>query len=113
MFLFELRIPGLECKPLTEAIRNDDFSTTSVIYYSSFKLSSHKKQKAYAIVQYCIDNDMYVIVNIHWDGGWLENNVTPEKQAANTKSIRTSCSCLNNLFRQLKEGFVRWMGKVE
>jgi aryl-phospho-beta-D-glucosidase BglC (GH1 family) len=28
---------------------------------------------------------MYAIVNIHWDGGWLENNVTPEKQEANNK----------------------------
>ena len=35
------------------------------------------------VVQHCIDNDIYVIVNIHWDGGWLENNVTPEKQIAN------------------------------
>ncbi len=35
------------------------------------------------VVQYCVDNDIYVIVNIHWDGGWLENNVTPEKQIAN------------------------------
>ena len=35
------------------------------------------------VVQYCIDNDLYVLVNIHWDGGWLENNVTPDKQAAN------------------------------
>jgi len=32
------------------------------------------------VVQYCIDNDMYVILNIHWDGGWLENNCTPEKR---------------------------------
>ncbi|MFD2161307.1 cellulase family glycosylhydrolase [Paradesertivirga mongoliensis] len=35
------------------------------------------------VVQYCVDNDMYVLLNIHWDGGWLENNVTPEKQFAN------------------------------
>jgi aryl-phospho-beta-D-glucosidase BglC (GH1 family) len=35
------------------------------------------------VVQYCIDNDLYVIVNIHWDGGWLENNVVPAKQAQN------------------------------
>jgi aryl-phospho-beta-D-glucosidase BglC (GH1 family) len=32
------------------------------------------------VVQYCIDNNMYVILNIHWDGGWLENNCTPEKK---------------------------------
>lgn len=35
------------------------------------------------VVQYAVDNDLYVIVNIHWDGGWLENNVTPDKQEAN------------------------------
>ena len=26
---------------------------------------------------------MYVILNIHWDGGWLENNCTQEKQEEN------------------------------
>lgn len=35
------------------------------------------------VVQYCVDNDMYVIVNIHWDGGWLENNCTEAKRGAN------------------------------
>ncbi|PVX45623.1 aryl-phospho-beta-D-glucosidase BglC (GH1 family) [Flavobacterium sp. 103] len=35
------------------------------------------------VVQYCIDNDMYVIVNIHWDGGWLENNCTDAKKIEN------------------------------
>lgn len=34
------------------------------------------------VVQYCIDNDMYVLLNIHWDGGWLENNCTPDKKDA-------------------------------
>lgn len=32
------------------------------------------------VVQYCVDNDLYVLLNIHWDGGWLENNITPEKK---------------------------------
>ncbi|HYX06310.1 MAG TPA: cellulase family glycosylhydrolase [Bacteroidales bacterium] len=35
------------------------------------------------VVQYCVDNDMYVLLNIHWDGGWLENNCTPDKQVEN------------------------------
>ncbi len=38
------------------------------------------------VVQYCVDNDMYVLLNIHWDGGWLENNCTPdEKDSVNEK----------------------------
>ena len=27
------------------------------------------------VVDYCVGNDMYTILNIHWDGGWLENNI--------------------------------------
>jgi endoglucanase len=32
------------------------------------------------VVGYCVNNDVYVMLNIHWDGGWLENNVTKAKQ---------------------------------
>lgn len=32
------------------------------------------------VVQYCVNNDMYVLLNIHWDGGWLENNISKAKQ---------------------------------
>jgi aryl-phospho-beta-D-glucosidase BglC (GH1 family) len=34
------------------------------------------------VVDYCINDNMYVILNIHWDGGWLENNVTTSAQAS-------------------------------
>jgi aryl-phospho-beta-D-glucosidase BglC (GH1 family) len=34
------------------------------------------------VVQYAVDNDLYVLVNIHWDGGWLERNINPESQTA-------------------------------
>ncbi len=33
------------------------------------------------VVDYCIKNDMYVILNIHWDKGWLENRVNKTNQA--------------------------------
>ena len=32
------------------------------------------------VVGYCVNNGMYVMLNIHWDGGWLENNITKVKQ---------------------------------
>lgn len=32
------------------------------------------------VVQYCVNNDMYVMLNIHWDGGWLDDNITKAKQ---------------------------------
>jgi len=38
------------------------------------------------VVKYCVDNDMYVMLNIHWDGGWLENNIDKlKKDSVNAK----------------------------
>ncbi|MEO6851055.1 MAG: glycoside hydrolase family 5 protein, partial [Mucilaginibacter sp.] len=32
------------------------------------------------VVQYCINDNMYVMVNIHWDGNWLDCTATGAKQ---------------------------------
>lgn len=32
------------------------------------------------VVDYCIHNDLFVILNIHWDKGWLEENCNPATQ---------------------------------
>jgi aryl-phospho-beta-D-glucosidase BglC (GH1 family) len=34
------------------------------------------------VVQYCVNDGMYVVLNIHWDGGWLENNITTRAQSS-------------------------------
>lgn len=34
------------------------------------------------VVQYCVNDGLYVILNIHWDGGWLDDNITTTAQAA-------------------------------
>ncbi|MEO6276251.1 glycoside hydrolase family 5 protein [Roseateles sp.] len=47
------------------------------------KIDSAWLARIQEVVQYCIDADLHVIVNIHWDGGWLEENVTVDKQVAN------------------------------
>ena len=52
----------------------------------STQLKTEWLNRVKEVVQYCVDNDMYAILNIHWDGGWLENNCTTAKQdAVNTK----------------------------
>lgn len=33
------------------------------------------------VVQYCVDDGLYVIINIHWDGGWLDGNITTRAQS--------------------------------
>ncbi|MET3878466.1 endoglucanase [Chitinophaga sp. OAE865] len=34
------------------------------------------------VVQYCVNNGLYVILNIHWDGGWLDENINSTAQAS-------------------------------
>lgn len=50
---------------------------------SKAEISTQWLNRVKEVVQYCVDNDMYVLLNIHWDGGWLENNVTPASQEEN------------------------------
>jgi aryl-phospho-beta-D-glucosidase BglC (GH1 family) len=38
------------------------------------------------VVGYCVNNGLYVMLNIHWDGGWLEQNFTAlKKDSVNAK----------------------------
>ena len=41
------------------------------------------------IVDYCINDGLYVIINDHWDGGWLENHIadTDVNTINNNKNI--------------------------
>ncbi|MCX6238296.1 MAG: cellulase family glycosylhydrolase [Bacteroidia bacterium] len=46
------------------------------------KLSAVWLTRVKEVVDYCFKNNMYVIINIHWDGGWLEENPTYAAQDA-------------------------------
>ncbi len=47
------------------------------------EISATWLERVKQVVQYALDSDMYVLINIHWDGGWLENNVVPARQEQN------------------------------
>jgi aryl-phospho-beta-D-glucosidase BglC (GH1 family) len=50
------------------------------------KISDTWLARVKQVVQYCVDNNLYVVLNIHWDGGWLENNcTTAKKDSVNAK----------------------------
>ncbi len=51
----------------------------------TYKIRESWLDRVNEVVGYCVANDMYAIVNIHWDGGWLENNCTPDKQEENNR----------------------------
>ena len=51
-----------------------------IVDATTCKLSATWLARVKEVVDYCIKDNMYVIINIHWDGGWLENNPTYAKQ---------------------------------
>lgn len=55
---------------------------------STAKIDTAWLSRIRQIVEYSVEAGLYVIVNIHWDEGWLENNVTPEKQDENNDRQR-------------------------
>jgi endoglucanase len=55
------------------------------------------------IVDYCIKDDMYVIINMHWDKGWLENRVNKANQDIVNKRQRAYWTQIANYFKGYDE----------
>jgi endoglucanase len=49
---------------------------------TTYRIKDSWLSRVKEVVDYCVDNNLYVILNIHWDGGWLENNPTYAKQVS-------------------------------
>lgn len=50
------------------------------------KIDDSWLERVKEVVGYCIENELYVVLNIHWDGGWLENNInTGSQERVNAK----------------------------
>ncbi len=55
------------------------------------------------IVDYCIKDDMYVIINMHWDKGWLENRVNKANQDIVNKRQHLYWTQIANYFKDYDE----------
>lgn len=49
---------------------------------STAKIQDQWLERVKQVVQYCITDSLYVILNIHWDGGWLDGNINTRSQAS-------------------------------
>ncbi|HEY6901228.1 MAG TPA: TIM-barrel domain-containing protein, partial [Puia sp.] len=54
-------------------------------------------------VDLCVNNGLYVIINIHWDDGWLENNVTIAAQASVNARQKNYWTQIANYFKSYDE----------
>jgi hypothetical protein len=55
------------------------------------------------VVDYAISNDMYVILNIHWDGGWLEEHPLYSYQTAVNAKQQAYWTQIANYFKNYNE----------
>lgn len=51
-----------------------------IINQADYTIDPAWLDRVYEVVGWITGNDMYAIVNIHWDGGWLEENVNEESR---------------------------------
>jgi len=55
------------------------------------------------VVDYCINDSLYVIINIHWDNGWLENRVNAANQAQVNQRQKAYWTQIANYFKNYDE----------
>jgi endoglucanase len=55
------------------------------------------------VVDYVVNDGMYAIINIHWDQGWLENNVTTAKQSSANAEQKALWTQIATYFRGYDE----------
>lgn len=70
---------------------------------ATYKIKDSWLERVNEVVGYCVANEMYAIVNIHWDGGWLENNCTPARQVENNKKQKTLWTQIANKLNHYDE----------
>lgn len=56
-----------------------------------------------AVVDYCIKDSLYVIMNAHWDKGWLENRVNVANQATVNKRQQAYWTQIATYFKDYDE----------
>ena len=61
---------------------------------TSCQIKTDWMERVKEVVDYCVGRDMYAIINIHWDGGWLEENPT---YAAQTEVNRKQALLWNQI----------------
>lgn len=55
------------------------------------------------VVDYCVKDDLYVILNMHWDKGWLENRINTKNQLEVNKRQYIYWTQIANYFKGYDE----------
>jgi endoglucanase len=98
-------------KTLIDAVKAAGFNTvrlpcawTAYIEdQTTYRIKDSWMSRVKEVVDYCVANDMYAIVNIHWDGGWLEEHPLYSHQVEVNKKQKALWEQIAVAFRNYDE----------
>ena len=68
---------------------------------STYEIDSQWLSRVKEVVDYCINDGLYVVLNDHWDGGWLENHIAE----TDATTIEQNKIILTALWTQIANAF--------
>ena len=68
---------------------------------STYEIDQRWMTRVKEVVDYCIGDGLYVVLNDHWDGGWLENHIKDSDAA----TIERNKKILTALWTQIANAF--------
>lgn len=72
----------------------------------SYEIQASWLNRVKEVVDYCVDNELYAILNIHWDGGWLENDIPNGYNKAVDQKQRALWQQIATFFRNYDERLI-------
>ncbi|VXD13516.1 cellulase family glycosylhydrolase [Marinoscillum sp. 108] len=80
-------------KALIDAVKAAGFNTIRIPVSWSHKMEDAEtyhisyewKLRVEEVVNYALDNEMYVLINIHWDGGWMDSPIYDDQDYINDR----------------------------
>jgi endoglucanase len=101
---------GTATQRLIDSVRATGFNSVRLPcawYHNSNKTTNIIDTNYLALVKknidYCIKDSMYVMINIHWDEGWLENHVTVADSASVNVRQKAFWTQIANYFKDYDE----------
>lgn len=98
--------PGNASQRLIDSVKTAGFNSVRLpcAWYHNSNKTTNVINASYLAqvkknVDYCIKDSMYVMINIHWDEGWLENHVTVADSANVNAMQKTYWTQIANYFK--------------
>ncbi|PTY07108.1 hypothetical protein DB347_07280 [Opitutaceae bacterium EW11] len=66
---------------------------------STYQIDAAWMSRVKQVVDWCYAKNLYVIINIHWDGGWLENNITDTVNPTINAKMQSYWTQIANAFK--------------